>query len=309
LRIALLVALALAGCGAELDERNAGAGLGPAQQVEAIDQPATLPEELFELPELPAPEPAATDGCELPRIPEPPQRSVECDVSSDCFIFTKEGGELPCSPEIVARFRAEERERRAAMRPAPDSEPRAIARLGGVRLIAWRARSGARCTLADGGDGPQGGWTAYPPLVPFGPRCETDECAEICLGLGAGLTLAGLVSSRGDALRITFADAGARAYALTGPLVPGQKDRRVFMLELPDDASLHRVELLRDGKTIAEARSSAETLSTEEDDDGASWRHCPEPPTERFGPCDEQPLVPTTDTTVEPGQDPSGDPE
>jgi hypothetical protein len=229
--VALLLVLALAGCGAEVADERASAPAGePATTIERIDEDAGAVVEAHFL--------------ELEKL---------APVRGACI---QEDAECEAEDVLDQDYRAWVESRR----PAEGSTPRAIARLGDVRLVIWRTESGSLCALADGGDASRQGWTAYPPLTRIGPVCESEECGDVCLGLGTGSTLAGFVSARGDELRITFGDGERKTYPLTGPLVPGANDRRVFMLELPGRRFWHRLELLRAGETIAEAAGPSETV-------------------------------------------------
>src|SRR5262245_13290499 len=102
----------------------------------------------------------------------------------------------------------------------------------------------------DSSDGPSG------PCVPESP------CKRICLGLsgsGSGMAtrylLSGVVASEADTLRVNHDDGRVVDYGLTGPLVPGFHEYRVFILDLGRDLD-QRLELRRDDKTIAEEKRS-----------------------------------------------------
>ena len=153
-----------------------------------------------------------------------------------------------------------------ATTPAKDSEARAIAQLRlekrgqnwRIRLIAWNSQLGELCLADDetdeDGNGGGGG--------PFGPCEPGGHCRDICLtfsgsGTGTGWlrTTAGVVSARADQLRITFDGGRVASYKLDGPLVPGFRKYRVFMLDLGRGIET-RLELFDGDKLIAEEKRS-----------------------------------------------------
>jgi hypothetical protein len=67
--------------------------------------------------------------------------------------------------------------------------------------------------------------------------------------------LSGVVASEADRLRMTLDDGRVVEYGLTGPIVPGFPEYRVFMLDLGSDLD-QRLELVRDDKRIAEEKRS-----------------------------------------------------
>jgi len=73
------------------------------------------------------------------------------------------------------------------------------------------------------------------------------------LGTKTRYLLNGVVAARSDRLRMTLDDGRVVTYELTGPLVPHFPEYRVFMLDLGRDL-FERIELLRDGKVIAEEK-------------------------------------------------------
>lgn len=165
------------------------------------------------------------------------------------------------SQETVEKLRRQEEEFMRAVTPAKGSKARAIARLrlrdrepsSRALLIAWRSEAGALCLAseeetADGGTG----------SGPQGPCIPEPHCTKICLnvsGSGTGsntrYVLVGAVASEGDSLRMTLDDGRVVTYELSGPLVPGFRDYRVFMLDLGRDLST-RLELLEETEVIAE---------------------------------------------------------
>jgi hypothetical protein len=174
----------------------------------------------------------------------------------------------PCEPsrEEIEELRHMGEKIEQAIRPAQDSEPRKIARLlltarrpkSQAFLIAWRNRAGKLC-LADSEEDEEGGGGGG---GAFGP-CEPEgRCGAICLigsGTGSGqeslYSTSGVVASKADALRITFDDGHVVTYELTGPLVPGYPEYRVFMLDLGRDIETD-LELLRKERVIAEEKRS-----------------------------------------------------
>jgi hypothetical protein len=235
--------LALSACGSSKSAEPTSTQ--PAQAppaIEAMDEPASVG---FEMP----PDDAAS--------------------SSTYICLGDEGETTPedCkpTPDQAEKFRRMAEEFEQAVKPAKETEPRAIAQLrlpaGGpsarARLIAWRNQSDKLCIETEveeetGGssDGPSG------PCVPESP------CEKICLGLsgsGSGSAsrylLSGVVASEADRLRMTLDDGRVVEYGLTGPIVPGFPEYRVFMLDLGSDLD-QRLELVRDDKRIAEEKRS-----------------------------------------------------
>lgn len=217
----------------------------PAPPIEAIDEPA--PDTGF---------------------PMPPD---DASSSQTYFCLGNESTTVPertCKPtrEQAEKLHRLRREIEEAVKPAEDSEPRAIARLplkdrgknAQVRLISWRNQSDKLCFQTEeesedvgGGEGPGG------PCVP------RSSCAKLCLSLSATSSasspylyvLSGIVSSDADGLRMSLDDDRVVDYALTGPVVPGFSEYRVFMLDLKRDLYT-RLELLRGEKVIAEENHS-----------------------------------------------------
>lgn len=184
---------------------------------------------------------------------------------------TKDAGCNP-TPEMKEELRRQAEEIKRATTPAKDSEPRAIARLrleqrgpsSRMRLIAWKSGTGKLC-LADDETDAEGGGAAG---GPFGPCMPGEPCGDICLtfsGSDTGTawlnTTAGVFPARADLLRITFDGGRVATYRLDGPLVPGFREYRVFMLDLGRGIET-RLELLEGDKVIGEdKRSRAEIIA------------------------------------------------
>jgi hypothetical protein len=255
--IVIAAALLAAGCGAVAEEPHDGgepAGtLEPPPRIEAVDE---------------APTPHWIDGVDAGG--EVLGEGTVCSVgyfSDDATVEDdvppKECGEL--SPEERAELDRQEREFRELVEPARDSEPRTIAKLDLVEdrvlsLVGWRAKSGRLC-LAEWLSRPDGGGGSGP----GGPCLGEDDpscTASLCLGYGGYgapvlWTLAGVVSSKGEELRVTFRSGTAKRYPLTGPLVRGFPEYRVFLLELGREQHA-KLELLRAGVVVAEDEFPAE---------------------------------------------------
>jgi hypothetical protein len=163
--------------------------------------------------------------------------------------------------QTVEKLQRQEEEFMRAVAPAKGSEARAIARLrlrdrepsSRALLIAWRSEAGALC-LASEEETADSGMSSGPQ----GPCIPEPHCTKICLqvsGSGTGsntrYVLVGVVASEGDSLRMTLDDGRVVTYELSGPLVPGFRDYRVFMLDLGRDLST-RLELLEGTEVIAE---------------------------------------------------------
>ena len=159
--------------------------------------------------------------------------------------------------------------RRPPVTPAKGSEARAIARLrlsdrepsARALLIAWRSQAGALCLAseeetADGGTG----------SGPHGPCVPEPHCTKICLTshrAGPEAKRATCSSEwslpKADLLRMTLDDGRVVTYELSGPLVPGFREYRVFMLDLGRDLST-RLELLHGTKVIAEEKQPRDVI-------------------------------------------------
>ncbi len=242
---ALLVALIRAGCGAGADreaavstgETDTGTGqaeeLLPAPPIEAIDEPA--PKDALAM--LAAGDKGWTNyvplyGCE----PE------------------------PCPEEIAAELRREHRN----VAPAEEPDARAVARLrlddgGAFYMVEYRSRGYGTCAVAYGEaeDGLPLGGTAGGDTCTEGP--PERACLEVCIlpvgGFGDRLILGGTVSTAGDSLRIAFEDGFVARYPLTGPTLPSDPGRRVFMVD-QEHGMFTTVELLEGEAVVAEGGPS-----------------------------------------------------
>jgi hypothetical protein len=174
----------------------------------------------------------------------------------------------------LARLRAQQRRFQHAIRPAPASPPRVVARLpldgGGETLfIAWKTSSGALCFEVDevdphgGGAGGPGGPcaraaqdTAAAPSVDLtGLRAP---CDALCLESQGGSSgdaaapttyrLGGTVAADAEALRVTTDDGAVATYPLVGPVLP-DTNARVFMLDLGTH-DWRKLELVRGGDVV-----------------------------------------------------------
>jgi hypothetical protein len=169
------------------------------------------------------------------------------------------------TPELKEELRRHSEEIKRAITPAKDSEARAIAQLrleergrnARMRLIAWTSQFGELCLADDETDEEGGGGGG-----PFGPCEPGGHCREICLTFSSSgtetgwlSTTAGVVSARADQLRITFDGGRVASYKLDGPVVPGFRKYRVFMLDLGRGIET-RLELFEGDKLIAEEKRS-----------------------------------------------------
>jgi hypothetical protein len=256
----LLAAVLAAGCGsATAGPANDGEPAGVLQAappIEAVDEPADSIALISLEPDAHGDAARTETICSVVYAedepvaePEPLPEAGET-TSSSC-------DEL--SAEEKARFEELEREFRKRVEPAPGSEPRTIAklRLSGERVLklaAWRSTSGLLC-FAEAVSEPDGGGGTGP----GGPCLGEDDVActaALCLessGHGPPMqwNLAGVVSSDGEELRITNSSGMVRRYPLSGPVVPGFPEYRVFMLGLGRDDYV-KLELLRAGVVVAE---------------------------------------------------------
>src|SRR5438128_2752916 len=190
--LAFAAALLLAGCGAATLER-AGAPVVPdmpAPAVLAVDE-APPDDVLWFLQE--------EFGQNVPSVDS--SESNSGFSISICEMTSTSGSEPPppdgnsCpqpSAEEQARFRAEEERYQQAIRPAPGSEPRVVARLrlgGGSELLftAWTTNSGALCWQVDE-RGPEGGGGGGP-AGPCAQEAQTEAYPELGVGAGIGIVL------------------------------------------------------------------------------------------------------------------------
>ena len=248
--IVLSAVLALSACGSSKGSQPAGeqppTAASPA--IETIDEPA--PEAGFKMP--PADVGLSSTYLCVGRVGDEGKTTQE-----DC----------KPTPEEAKKFRRMMGEFEQAVKPAKGTEQRAIARLRltargpnvRARLVAWRSQSDKLCIESEVGveDESIGSWDG-----PSGPCVPESRCNKICLGLSASgsgsaqrYLLSGVVASEADTLRMTLDDGRVVDYGLTGPIVPGFPEYRVFMLDLGRDLD-QRFELRRDDKTIAEEKRS-----------------------------------------------------
>jgi hypothetical protein len=168
-------------------------------------------------------------------------------------------------PAVKEKLRMREEQHRQAIKPARGFEPRAIAQLRLVdrdpkaraRLVVWRSQAGKPCLVSEV-QSEDGGWDDGP----FGPCVTEPGCSKICLDLsedGSGLRtkylVSGVLASEDDRLRMTLDSGRVLTYTLSGPLVSGFPDYRVFMLDLGRDL-YERLELLHGDKVVAEEKTS-----------------------------------------------------
>jgi hypothetical protein len=239
--------LALSACGSARSVQpadNAQVGPLPPPPIEAIDEPA--------------------DTWWMDEPADGATGSTYICAQEDSKTTTDKG--CNPTPEMKEELRRQsEKIKRATT--AKDSEPRAIARLrleqrgpnARLRLIAWRSQSGELCLADDETDEEGGGGGGGP----FGPCVPGRNCRDICLttsGSGTGTewllsTTTGVLPAGADLLRITFDGGRVASYKLDGPLVPGFREYRVFMLDLGRGIET-RLELFERQKVIAEEKRS-----------------------------------------------------
>jgi hypothetical protein len=209
-------ALALSACGSTRSAQPADSGekaILPSPPIEAIDEPA-------------------------PSV-WPVDASDAAMTTTWTLCFQEEAAtDQDCEP-TPERLGRGEGELEGTTVPLKSSEASAIARLrlqhrganARLRLIAWKSKSGKLCLARDETD-ENGGSGAGP----FGPCVPAERCGAICLAFSpenSGLnTIAGVVSAKGDSLRITFDGGRVATYGLDGPLVRGFPGYRIFMLDL-----------------------------------------------------------------------------
>ena len=237
----LVAAICLSGCGevpaeeGAAPQRAADETLQAPPPIEAIDEPA-------------------------PGWPPPAPWEREKREWTEYTVCWNERGETECKPKQIEELREQQLRSIERTRPAPDSEPRKVARLQAgdvtVNLIAWKTRAGELCTAVEswtGGTGSGG---------PSGPCLVAPGCPELCLrqwGSDDVWLVAGTVSSHADRLRIVWRDGAASEYPLTGPLVPGFPNDRVYLLG-GKMTFFRELELLAGDEVIARAEVPAEEL-------------------------------------------------
>ena len=243
--LGLALAVSASACGAAPSERGAAAGdpLRAPPPVEAIDEapPAGAllwlepseendatpqDEELLEsdewIDEWEDENPEPFEKEEAPRAGEDVGTGsihsfAFCEYTADDAASSEaDAGECPdASPAEIEKARADWRARLEAVRPAPGSSPRAIAKLGlpdGERavLVAWRSAAGRLCTelhVLDSRGRSTGG-------VPGGACVASGECDDLCLESSRhddSHLLGGTVVEDADELRVV--QAGARSVA------------------------------------------------------------------------------------------------
>jgi len=247
---ALAAVFVLAGCGTASQRAGSGAPVvpdAPAPPIEAADE--APPEDATFFLEMDSGQADSSSG----------DSATAVGINEYCAVIWSDaaGGDRqdcgPPTPEQEAQARAEERQYEQAIRPAPDSPPRVVARLATTVFIAWRNLAGALCweTYADDGG-------AVGPGGPCRPSPGEADCAAICLqpddeGTGDGsvhaYVLGGTVAAGAEALRVTQAGGATATYPLVGPTVRGS-DARVFMLELGAH-DWRKLELVRGGAVAA----------------------------------------------------------
>jgi hypothetical protein len=251
--LALAAAFLLSGCGA--------ATLGPAGAPVVADRPAPPIEAADEAP----PDDVAAFLSEEFTLDISSGGSSDSTLSVEvCGIMELNGSEpvqvengvgTACpqrTAEQQAQFDEELRRYTEAIRPAPGTEPRGVAklRLSGRELLftTWASTSGGLCWETDlsgpdgsGGDGPAGPCelAARALAYPDSGVGITAPCASVCLdsqpaNLDDGTDtniLSATVPLDAEAIRITLAGGGVATYPLVGPVVP-RSSRRVFLLDL-----------------------------------------------------------------------------
>jgi hypothetical protein len=255
---------ALSACGSATSEPSADkpqAASLPSPSIEAIDEPSKSWPGLEVDPDVAT----VKTSWSMCFDDEGTTSGGDCDSSATVCLDdegTTSGGDCH-SPETMEKLQRREEEFQRAVTPATGSEARAIARLrlpdrepsSRALLIAWRSQAGALC-LASEEESADGGSVGGP----HGPCVPEPHCTKICLelsGSGTGgntrYVLVGVVAFEGDSLRMTLDDGRVVTYELSGPLVPGFGEYRVFMLDLGRDLST-RLELLKGTKVIAEQK-------------------------------------------------------
>jgi hypothetical protein len=262
--------LALSACGSRTSEHSADdsqAASLPSPPIEAIDEPSESWSGLEVDPDVAT----VKTSWSMCFDDEGTTSGGDCGASATvCFDDegTTSGGGCD-SPEAVEKLQRQKEEFLRAVTPAKGSEAHAIARLrlldrepsSRALLVAWRSQAGALCLAsaeetADGGTG----------SGPQGPCVPEPHCTKICLDLSQGGTgsktryvLVGVVASEADLLRMTLDDGRVVTYELSGPLVPGFREYRVFMLDLGRDLST-RLELLHGTTVIAEEKQPRDVI-------------------------------------------------
>ena len=264
--------LALSACGSATSELSAGhpaAGSMPSPAIEAIDEPAESWSGLAVDPDV------ATIKTSWSLCFEDKKTTSGdggyCGSSETVCLDDKQttsDGECE-APATADKAQREAEEYFRAVTPAKGSEARAIARLrlpdrgpsSHALLIAWRNEAGALCLADEEETGDSGSGSG-----PRGPCVPEPHCTKICLDLsqgGAGrntrYVLTGVVASEGDLLRMTLDDGRVVTYELSGPLVPGFREYRVFMLDLGRDLST-QLDLLKGSTVIAEEKQPREVI-------------------------------------------------
>lgn len=275
--LALAAVVVLAGCGSATVEHAGGSIVPdrPSPPIRAVDE--APPDDVlwflkqdFQLPAQASATPTGVDtaGNTVAEI---------CfDSSTDPSVGTTTTCPPP-TPEQLAKAQQEQERFLHAIKPAPDAQPRVVAKLalagGGDELFtAWHNADGELCWETDdetpkggGGGGPTG------PCIPRTNASYSPRCDAFCLqsdggsadGAQTSYELSGTVPAEAAAIRVTTADGQVSTYELDGPVVDG--DRRIFMLELgPSD--WRTLELVRHGAVYDTETIPKTTVAIEECD-------------------------------------------
>ena len=173
-----------------------------------------------------------------------------------CFAVDKDGHARDCTAGELRRFERE----MTAPTLEPGETPRIVATLAlrfantpRAYFVEYKSRGAGMCGFV---------YDARAPIEPVGGvvACtEEPHCDAVCLsssdtsGEGAEHTLvAGTVPTEADSLRLMFRGGRTAVYPLDGPVLPSDRTRRVFMVELDGFRDYRRAQALRNGQVIAE---------------------------------------------------------
>jgi hypothetical protein len=259
--VVLALGLVAAGCGGVVGENSttgsatpSAQSLLPAPAIEAVDRPAT-PDALMAI---------AHDGRSASTY-DVCQVQVAVGSAGGATTNPPPGGsdDTDCHipPEEQAKLEAQERERREALEPADGVTPRTIARLDlgegrSIELAAWRTIKDQLCLEAHSRGGRASGSGTFGTCMQSSPDCTPAVCFAELSG-----ALVAVTPADADRIELTLEPAGTRAYALTGPLVPGF-DKRVFMVGLGDEL-LRAIDLYRGDERVGHFEKEPTRLAFE----------------------------------------------
>ena len=146
-----------------------------------------------------------------------------------------------------------------ALRPARHVRTIVVARLrlalvqgnGHVWFVAYRSRGGGLCGVTF--ESQPGSWA----MATGGLSCRPEMCGPLCLGgsiadpTAGWLAFSATAPASADGFRLTLSDGSKARFPLTGPTVPGARERRIVLAQLMIKTSITLAEALHGDEVIA----------------------------------------------------------